>query len=131
MAVIKRADFQDSIIMTLRIIDNKRIDLTDDEYALYKSICKAYAKLPHIIGEDFFKDLFETDERGMIIFLRPPQTKFSIEVYLFLVNIMIHQQLGISSKQVDDLILKTNPLLEKMQDGIKKMEKLLEAVEKM
>jgi hypothetical protein len=78
----------------LRIIDHKRIDLTESEYKLYQEICRAY-DTPKFKGEDLFKDLFETNEHGIIIFLRPPsKTYTSMEVYMFLVNIMVHQHLG-------------------------------------
>jgi hypothetical protein len=80
--------------MTLRIIDNQRIELTDSEFQLYQEICKSY-DTPKMKGADLFKDLFQTDQKGFIIFLRPPnKTYTSMEAYLFIVNIMIHQNLG-------------------------------------
>lgn len=80
--------------MTLRIIDNKRVDLTDTEFKLYQELVKAYTT-PTQSGEEFFKDLFETDKNGFIIFLKPPsKTYTSMECYFFLINIMIHQNVG-------------------------------------
>jgi hypothetical protein len=82
----------------LRIIDNKRIDLTAAEFKLYQEICKSYDR-PNFKGEDLFKGLFETDKKGRIIFLIPPSgSQFSMEVYMFLVNVMVHQHLGDSCK---------------------------------
>lgn len=72
----------------LKIIDNKRIDLTDDEWRLYESICGSYKQ-----GKDLFRDLFETDENGIIVFLKPPKKMFSMEVVIYLQNIMLHQHL--------------------------------------
>lgn len=72
----------------LKIIDNKRIDLTDEEYTMYEAICNGYVQ-----GKDLFKDLFETDEEGLIVFLKPPKKMFSMEVVLFLQNVMVHQHL--------------------------------------
>lgn len=91
----------------LKIIDNKRIDLTNSEYDLYKEICRSY-DTPKFKGEDLFKDLFETDKNGTIIFLRPPvKTYTSMEVYMFLVNVMIHQHLGAACEQADILLKET------------------------
>ena len=91
--------------MTLRIIDNKRIDLTAAEWALYQEICKSYDDdRSHRKGSDLFVGLFETNTDGVIIFLRPPTQKFSsMEVYMFLVGIMVHQHLGTACDQVDSL----------------------------
>lgn len=89
----------------LRIIDNKRIDLTNSEHQLYKEICEFYDK-GMFKGEDLFKDLFETDSNGIIIFLRPPKDKayFSMEVYMFLMSVMVHQHLGASCSQAESCI---------------------------
>lgn len=85
----------------LRIIANKRISLTDSEYQLYQEICKSY-DTPKQRGSDLFRDLFETNEHGIITFLRPPTKAFtSMEVFLFLVNIMIHQNLGAACEHSD------------------------------
>lgn len=72
----------------LRIIDSKRVDLTDDEWSLYENICASYKH-----GKDLFRDLFETDDNGIIVFLKPPKKMFSMEVVIFLQNLMIHQHL--------------------------------------
>lgn len=74
--------------MALKIIDNKRIDVTPDEFKMYQAICNGYAQ-----GKDLFQDLFETDEEGIIVYLKPPKKQFSMEVVLFLQNLMVHQHL--------------------------------------
>ena len=88
----------------LRIIDNKKILLTDDEFALYQKIAKSYDR-PNFQGKDLFKGLFETDKNGVIIFLRPPTSRYtSMEVYMFLVSVMVHQHLGVACRHVDKLV---------------------------
>jgi len=72
--------------MSLRIIANRRIELTEDEWKYYQEICQHYTS-----GKELFNNLFETNELGLITFLRPPNGKFSMEVVLFLQNIMVHQ----------------------------------------
>lgn len=88
--------------MPLIVIDNKRVDLTDDEKLMYQKIVKSYTTLTNK-GEDLFIDLFETDENGIIIFLKPPHVRqTSFEVFLFLMSIMQHQHLRLMHKQVDE-----------------------------
>lgn len=93
--------------MTFRIIDNKKIDLTDDEWNMYHKIVAAYTKPPYQKGEDYFIDLFETDEDGIILFLKPPsQRQTSMEIFLFLMSIMQHQHIRVMYKRVDELCKK-------------------------
>jgi len=88
--------------MSMRVIDNKKVDMTDDEVKMYDRIVQSYTTATNK-GEDLFIDLFETDNDGIIVFLKPP-SKFrtSFEVFLFLMSIMQHQHLRQMHKQVDD-----------------------------
>lgn len=89
--------------MGLMIIDNKKIDMTSDEWAMYEKIVKSYTSLTNR-GEDLFIDLFESDDNGIIIFLKPPSKRqTSFEVFLFLMSLMQHQHLRLMQKQIDDL----------------------------
>ena len=99
----------------IRIIDNKKIDLTNDEWELYQKIAESYDR-PNFQGKDLFKGLFETDENGMIIFLRPPTTYTSMEVFMFLVSVMVHQHVGTACLHVDKL---SNILASKINDADK------------
>ena len=113
----------------LRIIDNKRIDLTDSEFKLYQKICKSYDR-PNFEGKDLFKDLFETDEKGRIIFLIPPTSKYtSMEVYMFLVNVMVHQHLGDACSHVEAFISEGQDVIKEAKDLIEKL-KLVESNKK-
>ena len=89
--------------MTLRIVDKKRLEMTEDEWNLYQKIVKSYTTNSNK-GEDLFIDLFETNERGTIVFLRPPHDRrTTLEVFLFLMSLMQHQHLRLMQEQVDDL----------------------------
>lgn len=113
--------------MTLRIIDNKRIDLTAAEWALYQEICRSYDK-GNIKGQDLFENLFETDEKGIIVFLRPPTNKYSsMEVYMFLVGVMVHQHLGTACDHVDALFQR---MIEKEVETDKRMAEKEAALDK-
>jgi hypothetical protein len=99
--------------MGLQIIDNKKLDMTSDEWAMYQKIVKSYTTLTNR-GEDLFIDLFESDDNGIIIFLKPPSKRqTSLEVFLFLMSIMQHQHLRLMQKQVDDLC---DQVREKLKD---------------
>jgi hypothetical protein len=89
--------------MGLRIIDNKKIEMTEDEWTMYQKIVKSYTSMTNK-GEDLFIDLFESDDNGIIMFLKPPSKRqTSLEVFLFLMSLMQHQHLRLMQKQVDDL----------------------------
>lgn len=93
----------------MKIIDNKKISLTEDEYNMYKQICASYTIVPSQKGEDFFVDLFETDNDGLIVFLRPPSKRqVSLEIFLFMMSIMANQHLRAVHTQVNDLCKKMN-----------------------
>jgi hypothetical protein len=88
----------------IRIIDNKKIDLTESEHQLYQEICKAYDTTT-FQGKDLFKGLFETNDDGVIIFLKPSNKPYaSMEVFLFLISVMVHQHLRQSTQQFDLLM---------------------------
>lgn len=88
----------------MRVIDYKKIDLTEDEWQMYNKICRSYDR-PNFKGEDLFSDLFETDDDGIIIFLKPPSKMYtSMEVFLFLMSLMQHQHLRRMEKRVEDAL---------------------------
>lgn len=89
--------------MAIRIIDSKRIEMTQDEWDMYQKIVKSYTTATNK-GEDLFIDLFETDAHGMIIFLKPPSKyRTSFEVFLFLMSLMSHQHLRAMHTEVADI----------------------------
>lgn len=108
-----------------RIIDNKKIVLTPSEFQLYEEICKSYDR-PNFKGSNLFKGLFETDENGIIIFLRPPQDKvpFSMECYLFLVSVMVHQHLGTSAEYLDATIKEAKDVIAEARSLINELKAL-------
>lgn len=107
--------------MPLRVIDNKKIDLTEDEWTMYQKIVKSYTT-PTNRGEDLFIDLFETDDNGIIIFLKPPSKyRTSFEIFLFLMAIFQHQHTRLMYHQVNDMC---SQIKEKMLEIDEKLSKL-------
>lgn len=88
----------------IRIIDNKKVSMTNDEYSSYEEICKGYDR-PNFKGKDLFQDHFEVNDDGIIIFVKPPHKKYSsMEVFTFLISLMVNQQLRIAQDQVATMI---------------------------
>lgn len=86
--------------------------MTDDEWTMYSKIVQSYTNLTNK-GEDLFIDLFETDDYGIIRFLKPPSKRqTSFEVFLFLMSVFQHQHLRLMHAQVDDICMQ---LAEKMK----------------
>lgn len=105
--------------MSIRIVDNKKLDMTEDEWAMYQKIVKSYT-IPPNNGEDLFKDLFETDNEGIIKFLKPPtKRQITFEIFLFLMSLFQHQHVRQMYEQVDDICKqmkdKMNEIDEKMK----------------
>ena len=87
----------------IRIIDHKKVDLTNDEYETYQQICRAYTTTT-AKGEDFFIDLFESNDDGIITFIKPPSKRMvSMEIFLFIVSLFCHQHVRLMHSQIDDL----------------------------
>lgn len=109
----------------MRIIDNKKIDLTNDEWAMYQNIVKSYTTLTNK-GEDLFMDLFETDEAGIITFLKPPSKRqTSFEVYLFLMSVMQHQHLRLIYKETGNIASQFKEKMKELDAKIKLLDEKL------
>ena len=109
----------------IRIIDNKRVDLTNDEFALYEKICRSYDR-PNFKGEYLFEDLFESDDKGFITFLKPPTNYTTPEVIFFLINIMVHQHLRKRCGEADLVIAEARKTTAEMREVMAEMKKLKE-----
>lgn len=90
--------------MSFRVISNKKVDMTDEEYSEYVKICRNYDR-QFFKGEELFKDLFETNDDGMIIYIKSlGNRQFSFEVMFFIMNLMQNQWLRLMTKKVNQLI---------------------------
>lgn len=94
-----------------KIIDNKKVEMTIDEVQMYESLLKSHD--PY--GKELFKNLFEVNEDGVIVYLYPPQKKFSLEVIIFLQNLMLHQHLRRVYKEHDEAIGELKNLMKEME----------------
>jgi hypothetical protein len=110
---------------TIRIIDNKKVWMTPDEYKYYEEICLGYDR-PNFQGKDLFQDHFESNDSGIIVFVKPPHKKYSsMEVFTFLVSVQVNQQLRLAREQVDALVKEAeNKLRETLDESVNLKEEL-------
>ena len=115
--------------MPFKIIDNKKIEMTEDEFTMYRNIVNSYTTATNK-GEDLFFDLFEVNEEGIIIYLKPPSKRSTtLEAYLFVMSLMVHQHLRRAIEQTDAL---SKELKDKINliDSLSKRIELLENKDK-
>lgn len=79
----------------IRAIDNRPLDLTDDEFEYYLQIMKEFNYVSNV-----FQDTFEVDENdqsaayGHITLVKPPLNRnLPMGVVFFLFNIMLNQRI--------------------------------------
>ena len=90
--------------MAIRVVNNKKVEMTEDEWERYNKIVQSYTDITGK-GEDLFMDLFETNEEGIILMLNPPtKRRNSLEVFLFLMALMQQQHLRLMYQLVGDAI---------------------------
>lgn len=106
----------------IRIIDSKKVEMTNDEYDLYQKIVKSYTSITNK-GEDLFIDLFESNDNGIIMFLKPPSKRqTSLEVFLFLVSIMVQQHLRLNHQQVEDICTQMNNKMKQLEEKLAQLQ---------
>lgn len=95
----------------MKIVDNKKLDLTDQEYNEYVSICRSFDR-QSFKGEELFRGLFETDNAGIIVFIHPPSTRYTaMEAVIFLFYIMQCQGLREMKKACSKMLSDANEKL--------------------
>lgn len=100
----------------IRIIDHKKVELTDDEWRLYQKICDSYKKQG---GAVLFSGLFETDDNGIILFIRPPSTQWiTMEIVIYLMSVMQQQHLRVMYKRVDEAITEMRDATQKAIENL-------------
>lgn len=105
----------------IRVIDNKKVEMTNDEWDMYQKIVLSYTTTTNK-GEDLFIDLFETDDNGIIRFLKPPSKRHtSFEVFLFLMALFQHQHVRLMYMQVDDLAAQLKNKVKEIDDKLAKL----------
>lgn len=85
--------------ISFRIIANKKIKITDDEFQLYNNIVETYTEFG---GDAIFHDLFEVNNDGIIVMVKPPSArKVPMEAYLFVLSLQQQQVL----RRLEDVVI--------------------------
>jgi len=106
-----------------RVISNKKVEMTEDEFAEYNKICRSYDRA-FFKGEELFKDLFETNDDGIIIYIKSlGNRQFSFEIVFYLMNLMQNQWLRIMANKVNAAVDKLNLKMAEMDAKIKMFDK--------
>lgn len=101
----------------IRIVDNKKVEMTPSEFQYYQEICKAYDRT-NFQGKDLFKDLFEVDGDGILIMLKAPTSFTSMEIYMFLMALMQQQHLRIMHNNVAKMIEEGKQVIEETKKAL-------------
>lgn len=82
--------------------------MTNEEWESYVNIARTYDR-PNFQGTDLFKGLFDTDNNGMITFIRPPSgVQTSMEIFLFVCALYEHQKMRSFEQRVEENIEQMN-----------------------
>jgi hypothetical protein len=88
----------------IRAVANQKLDMTNDEYRLYEQIVSSYDS-SDCDGDFLFHDLFVSDDSGMITCLIPPSVRnVPLQVFLFLISLMVQQQLRMARLETKHFI---------------------------
>jgi hypothetical protein len=88
----------------IRILHNKKVSMTEEEYNDYQGIAQSYDRA-NFKGEDLFKGLFHTDDAGMITKIGIPSGhQVSMEIFLFVCALYEHQKMRMWEERVMDLL---------------------------
>jgi len=110
----------------IHIIDNKKLALTQDEWNMYQTVCNAYSR-PNFKGEELFKNLFESDDKGLIIYIKPPGNRFtSMEVFLFICTVFQHQHIREIYNTASSIFSQMNAKMKELDAKIEEVKKLKE-----
>lgn len=97
-----------------KIIDYKKIDMSDDEYNYYKHLVEVFSdKDKNISGRIYFEDLFDIDKDGLITLIKTEKV-IPWAILFFMQQLMLSQRL----RSIDNI----NKVLRKFDKRLKKLE---------
>ena len=76
----------------------QKVEITDLEYDYYKKIIKQYTDDKQK-GEDYFMDLFDTNNDGIVTIIHPNKS-VPWAILFFVQNLMINQNIRINDKRI-------------------------------
>jgi hypothetical protein len=76
----------------------QKVDLTQLEFDYYQKLVKQHSDDKHS-GEEYFRDLFDTDNNGFITIIHPTKS-IPWAILFFVQNLMINQQMRVNDKRL-------------------------------
>jgi hypothetical protein len=101
-----------------KVIDYKKVDMSEDEFNYYKHLVKIFTdKEKNISGKVYFKDLFDVDDSGFITLIK---TEKSVPwaVLFFIQQVMVSQRLRFTD-DINKAFRKIDERLKKLESGSK------------
>ena len=90
--------------MSIRVIDYKGVEMTNEEYEYYKEVVDSFSDGTYS-GREQFRDVFNVDDDGCITMIKPPLRKqIAWAVLFFLQNLMINQRIRRMEKYIAEFI---------------------------
>lgn len=81
----------------IKAIAHQKVEMSDQEYQYYKELVGQFTD-QNTKGEEYFRDLFDSDDEGFITFVKPKKpTPWAI--VFFIQQVMITQRLRV----IDDM----------------------------
>lgn len=104
----------DLVDQMFKVIDYKKVDMSDDEYSYYKHLIKIFSD-KDINGDVYFKNLFDVDKSGLITLIK---TEKSVPwaILFFMQQLMLSQRLR-SIDKVSEVLSKFDKRLKKLEDS--------------
>ena len=75
----------------IRAIDFQKVEMSDEEFKYYQELVQKLTT-DGIKGSDYFRDLFQTDDNGLITIIKPSKP-VPWDVIFFTQNLLVNQQL--------------------------------------
>ncbi len=118
------------MVEIIKPISYKKVRLTEDEFNEYQKICRSYDR-PNFQGEELFKDAFEVNDEGRIIYIKAlGERQSSFEVIFFLMNLMQNQWLRVIVSRANEEIKKVSDKSKLLDSKLKLLDEKLRLLDK-
>ena len=96
----------------IRAVAYQKIEMSDQEFEYYKELVKQFSE-DNIKGDEYFKDLFKSDDRGFVTIIKPMKP-VPMMIMHFIQQVQINQRLRSNDDTIEKLTKEINNLKNKM-----------------
>ena len=90
----------------IRAIDFQKVEMSDEEFKYYQELVKKLTTA-ETKGSDYFRDLFNTDDNGLITIIKPSKP-VPWDVMFFVQNLLFNQHLrsyDVRIKEIENKVI--------------------------